>query len=463
MAIRTQGSATAYIVSLVLFGILFVFSLILAVIFKTQVSGAQLQALDATTALRRYVKPDERNRPEILELKARQASKEVSKRVSIVGQLLAENIRLKQLISNSPKSTVQVIKQDMVDAKVSSGQTLIGEVRRLYVERIGDQELIEQHQAEILSFTRRLKAIEQQKMVEAQAYEKTVVDLKRTLTSLQGDSVTYRGQVDTQRQTLEKQLDTARAQTHTTINELRSTIEQQELQIAAQKKRLDELLVGYITGKGGTGYDPTREYDGVITSILSEERLVYIDRGHSDQILLGMTFEVFDEDQGVVVNETGDLRGKATVEVIRTSDRSSLCRVVRLARTKTVNQDDLIANIIYDPNISYRFFVFGDFDIDRTGQMTSTDRRRVETMVTQWGGKLINRLSYNTDFLVLGEEPELPPPLPPNVFDDFRIEQNAAQKKKFQDYQNLIVEAKALSIPILNQNRFLALVGYYRR
>ena len=73
------------------------------------------------TKLRKYVKPDERNRPEVLELKARQASKGAS----IVGQLLAENIRLKQLISNSPKSTVQVIKQDMVDAKVSGGQNFV--------------------------------------------------------------------------------------------------------------------------------------------------------------------------------------------------------------------------------------------------------------------------------------------------------------------------------------------------
>jgi hypothetical protein len=30
-------------------------------------------------------------------------------------------------------------------------------------------------------------------------------------------------------------------------------------------------------------------------------------------------------------------------------------------------------------------------------------------------------------------------------------------------YQKLIGEAKTLSIPVLNQNRFLALVGYYQR
>lgn len=459
MAGRSQGGAPVYIVSLVLFGILFVFSFIFAVIFKTQIGDAQAQALDATSALRQYIKPDERRRPEVLQLKAKQAAKGIS----IVGQLLAENIRLKQLINNAPRSTVDVIKQEMIDANVKAGQTLVGEVRRLGLERAGDQELINQYKKEIEGFTKRIGSIEDQKDTETKAFEATIDDLKSTLTSIQGDFSVFRVQVDDQRETLEQQLDATRAQTQRSINDLRSTIEQKDLRIAAQKKRLDELTEIATTDRGGGVNDPTREYDGVITSILNEEGLVYIDRGRADQILLGMTFEVFDKNQGVSVDESGDLRGKATIEVIRMSDRSSLCRVVRFGRGRTVNEDDLIANVVYDPNVSYRFYVFGDFDIDTTGQVTSTDRRRVKTMVTQWGGQLITNLSYNTDFLVLGQEPDLPAPLAPTEFDPIVLEQHAAQKKKYQEYQDLIAEAKALSIPILNQNRFLALVGYYQR
>ena len=176
-----------------------------------------------------------------------------------------------------------------------------------------------------------------------------------------------------------------------------------------------------------------------------------------------MTFEVFDKDTGVSLDEANELRGKATVDIIRMTERSSLARVVRFTRGQTVNEGDLIANIIYDPNISYRFHVFGAFDIDSTGQATTTDRRRVETMVTQWGGQLVRELSYNSDFLVLGQEPQLPERLPASEFDPVKIERVAAQKRKYETYQGLISEAKALSIPILNQNRFLVLVGYYQR
>ena len=54
-------------------------------------------------------------------------------------------------------------------------------------------------------------------------------------------------------------------------------------------------------------------------------------------------------------------------------------------------------------------------------------------------------------------------PHPASEFDPVKIERVAAQRRKYETYQSLISEAKALSIPILNQNRFLVLVGYYQR
>jgi len=460
MATRTQSGAIGYIISLVLFVMLFLFTFALAVYFRTQITEAQVQAQEATKVVAELIKPKERNRPEVLEMKAKHANTGMS----VVGQMLAENIRLKQLINNTPKSSVDAIKNETAAAGVETGRTLLGEVRRLHAEHAADQELIGQYKTDINAFSKRLQAIEEQKGIEAQEYEKTITLLKSTLTSLQEDTNTFRTQVDGQRQALQEQLESVRAKTDQSVHELRSTIEQKDLQIHAQKKRLDELTGELAsTGKGGSGHDLTREHDGVITSILSEEGLVYIDRGRLDQIFLGMTFEVFNKNSGVIVDETGELRGKATIEIIRMSDRSSLCRVVRAQRGIILDEDDLIANIIYDPNISYRFHVFGEFDIDNTGQVTVTDRRRVETMVTQWGGQLIPKLSYNTDFLVLGKEPELPAPLPRGVVDPIEIERRAAQKRKYIDYQSLINEAKSLSIPILNQNRFLVLVGYYHR
>jgi predicted nucleic acid-binding Zn-ribbon protein len=459
MASRMQGNITPYVISLTLFVILFVFSFTLAVIFKTQVKSAQIQARDASEELTQMIKPNERNRPEVLELKV----KHTSTGASIVGQLLAENSRLKQVINASPRSTLDAIKAEMAAAGVELGQTLLAEIRKLRSEKAYADQLVDRYSGDLKTQQARLGQIEDQRLVQSRDYESTITQLKATLTSLQEDLEIFRGQVDTQRTALEGQFDTVRSQTQRVVNELRSTVEQKDRQIGSQRKRLEELTGELIsTGKSG-GPDLTRESDGQITSILADESLIYIDRGRDDQIVLGMTFEVFDKNAGIVVDETGDLRGKATIEVIRMSEQSSLSRVVRLERGKGIDEDDLIANVVYDPNISYRFYVFGEFDIDDTGQVTTTDRRRVETMISQWGGQLVKKLSYNTDFLVLGRQPDPPEQLPASVFDPVKIEQVAAQKRKYQQYQDLIEEAKALSIPILNQNRFLSLVGYYQR
>ncbi len=459
MAPRMQGNITPYVVSLTLFVILFVFSVTLAIVFKTQIKNAQIQAREANEHLAQVIVPNERNRPEVLEMKVKHSTSGKS----IVGQLLSENTRLKQLINASPRSSLDAITSEMSSIGVDAGQTLISALRNLRAEKEYAQQLVERYRKDIDDQARRVKDIESQSLVQIHEYENTITSLKTTLESLQADFNTFRGQVDSQRQNLEQQLESVRSRTEQSVNELRSTVEQKDRQIASQTKRLEELTGELASTTKSGGPDVTREADGVITSILSEENLVYIDRGHADQIILGMTFEVFDEDAGVFVDDNENIRGKATIEVIRMTDRSSLTRVVRLSRNATINENDLIANVVYDPNISYRFHVFGEFDIDNTGQETATDRRRVETMVTQWGGQLVESLTYNTDFLVLGQEPSPPEALPPGTIDIVIIERTAAQKRKFERYQSLIEEAKSLSIPILNQNRFLMLVGYYQR
>ena len=72
------------------------------------------------------------------------------------------------------------------------------------------------------------------------------------------------------------------------------------------------------------------------------------------------------------------------------------------------------------------------------------------------------RLSPETDFLVLGQEPPLPEE-PRDKTDPVTIENYNKAKSKYETYQNLMVQAKKLSIPVLNQNRFLTMVGYYQR
>ena len=73
------------------------------------------------------------------------------------------------------------------------------------------------------------------------------------------------------------------------------------------------------------------------------------------------------------------------------------------------------------------------------------------------------KLSYDVDYLVLGQEPPLPQAPPPNVVDPTAIAAYVEAQRNYETYQQLIGEARNLNIPILNQNRFLNLIGYYQR
>lgn len=461
MAARMRGSGggAAYAVSLVLFVFLFLVSTILAIVFKTQVDKALVEAKEATTKYKDLIKRAEEGRPDITEMRRNQSAG------SVVGQLLMENERLKHVINASPNASVEAVENNLasIGINVSEGETLVAAIRRMDAERQALEGAVETYNRDLEQLRRRVPEFERQMAEHGTAYKKAVDGLRGDVDSLQKDFTSFQSQADGQRTTLEGQLGSLRARMHANVNELRNNVEVKDQQLAVQKQRLEDLK-RYLTRAGeGAGADPTRESDGKVSSILSEENLVYITRGARDHVQLGMTFEVFDPSVGVFVDEVGDLRGKATVEVIELSDSAALARIVRSERHSVVSEGDHIANLVYDPNVQYTFYIFGKFDIDSTGQPTTTDRRRLESMVRHWGGGLAESLTYSTDFLVLGDEPELPSPLSRDVIDPKVIEQHAAQMRRYREYQGLIGEAKALSIPILNQNRFLSLVGYYRR
>src|SRR5699024_86657 len=135
-----------------------------------------------------------------------------------------------------------------------------------------------------------------------------------------------------------------------------------------------------------------------------------IDRGKYDHVVLGMTFEVFPDDQPVTVTgkNNQENRGLATIQVIEVNRHSSLARIVRKSRGKTVTTGNKIINLIYSPGRTFTFVVSGKFDVDNTGKPSDYDRHRVETMIHDWGGHIDVALNYNVDFLVLGVPPKKP-------------------------------------------------------
>jgi hypothetical protein len=147
--------------------------------------------------------------------------------------------------------------------------------------------------------------------------------------------------------------------------------------------------------------------------------------------------------------------------VVRVGPTSSEARVIRLQPGQTLTEGDLIVNLVYDRNARYNFVVFGNFDLDRNGVATAQDAEVIRRLVTQWGGRLTDRINVDTDFVVLGAEPviptftrdELQDPINQAKFDQARAESDA--------YEDIRRQAQDYNVPILNQNRFLYFVGFY--
>jgi hypothetical protein len=154
-------------------------------------------------------------------------------------------------------------------------------------------------------------------------------------------------------------------------------------------------------------------------------------------------------------------KGKASIEVINVGQNSSQCRVVRSSQGQTLTQGDLCANLVYDRNLKHVFFVYGKFDMDNNGVATDAEAEVVKNLITRWGGKITDKLGPEVDFVVMGKEPTVP------VYSADELQQ-PLNKAKFDEakaaldaYNKTREEAVSLSIPFMNQTRFLYYTGYF--
>ena len=162
--------------------------------------------------------------------------------------------------------------------------------------------------------------------------------------------------------------------------------------------------------------------------------------------------------------ENGDkqVQGKASVEIIRVDPNSSEARVVsRTAGKPPIAEGDYISNIVYDPNATYQFFVYGKFDLDHNGVATAGEADIAKRLIEQWGGKLAADINVNTDFVVIGAEPVVPNLSKEEESDPLLVQRRTQAQADLTQYQDVINKARDLHIPILNQNRFLYFIGYY--
>src|SRR5207237_669052 len=99
-------------------------------------------------------------------------------------------------------------------------------------------------------------------------------------------------------------------------------------------------------------------------------------------------------------------------------------KIMRIPAKDTVNT-----------NIKYNFVVYGDFDMDRNGVATPGEADIVKRLITQWGGKLMDLVNVDTDFVVLGKEPVLPTFTKEELQDPFNAKKLADAQAALDAYQ----------------------------
>ncbi len=454
MAVRGRnGGGVGLIVALILLVVLSVILTIVSIVFYLQWSKTDQLALAAVTDKARYVREAEENQGPIKALAA-------NPQASVVGQLMKENQQLKNVIIGDPTASYQTIADAIQANDALRENPAILTVYQGSAATVTDlQNQLAQAQRDKTELSQQIEQLQKSNDQVAAQFRDNLKQLESRLTIKQGELDAYSGSVKGEFDKLNTRMGEIQSQSAEAEKALQAELQKKKEEITLLEARLAEIPVA---SSKAPELDPSLQPDGDIVSVGRDQDLAFINRGRADRLVLGMTFEVFEHDTLPGRDAFGELRGKASVEVVNMQENASTVRIVRRTN-RAIVAGDIIANVVYDPNLTLRFFFFGDFDIDTLGSAQTADRRRLENMVSDWGGKVMEKLSYQTDFLVLGAEPRLPEPLSSGTTDAATIERHEQARLRFEAYQSLVGEARALKIPILNQNRFLYLVGYYQR
>jgi hypothetical protein len=203
------------------------------------------------------------------------------------------------------------------------------------------------------------------------------------------------------------------------------------------------------------------EPDGKIILVDDQAKIVYINLGSDDRVYRGLTFSIYDKDQPIPRNG----KGKAEVEVYNIEKNVSAARILRVDPKNAIVVNDAAANLIWDSKKTNTFVVAGDFDLKGEGRIDLEANEKIRKMVVQWGGKVSDSVTADTDFVILGTPPEVgqKPTLEETETYPNAMERYEQAVERLANYKQVQSQASTLSIPILNAERFLYFIGYKTR
>ncbi len=461
--VRTQRSAPPY--ALVVFIFLFLLAATAAILLYLKVGKADQSALTARQNLELLASTADQNNPTIIDLKNNATADN-----TVIGQLLHQINELESKISgNSAMPVSRLINQSgpisttLTKAGLADQPPLLLAVSTLHTQLQSSQNAVKQLNDQIAGYQRRFQTTRTSFKDDINAINNKLASAQKRIDALTTQINAANTQVSTVSGTLQQQI-TSEQQKY--ISELRGQvvqIQQLKQELRSRLSVVQDLrnqIAAYRAPNTGANAILSQA-DGKVIRVSPATRHVYINIGSKQHVTVGLTFAVYPADLGVAGGAAGSISG--SISVIRVGQYASVCRITHLEPGRQVFIGDLIANPIFRKELGrqYHFVVYGDFDVNGNGIPTAAGRRQIVQLIRSWGGIVNKHLSTQTDFLVLGAKPG-------NStlnFNGVQTVQTAAltaqQTADQQRYEQLVQKAQNLSVPILNANRFLAMIGYY--
>lgn len=452
MAARTSTGLGVGI-AVTLLGIATLGLFVTTIIMGSKASTERKRAEEQEQRTAEFIREDERAQDRVVRLKeqAKQARK------SLVGYLIDGQGDLMQRVTGARSDGPADL--DTRFGEAAKTQSLLT--------------LYKNAQSEIASLTNQLKQAQQS---EEKARQERVDDSKRiavidksmrdTTAALNAEVDKYKGEVDSLRASIDdirkqSQASERRAADEFAAKEAALQAEIDKLQKeAVLDKALVQRLQDELKGKRFVGESEYALVDAEVIALNSADNTATISIGRKDKLRVGMTFEVYSDARSIRPDEkTGEYpAGKAAVEVVSMDDNTANVRILREKRGNPLVRGDVLANAVYDPRKVYKFVIFGAFDANRDGLSSIEEANVWRAKITSWGGKPLDDLSGEVDYLILGDRPPVPPE-PPATAPVESVENWIRISQAAQRYDELFKRASETSIPVLNENRLRTLIG----
>ncbi|MBN1942476.1 MAG: hypothetical protein JW849_04190 [Phycisphaerae bacterium] len=254
-------------------------------------------------------------------------------------------------------------------------------------------------------------------------------------------------------QDVQETLDKSKEELQQDLSAKEKRLEEAVLELGAKEEKIRRLEEELHRLHGSRKTEVVNKADGQIEKIVRNAGLCYVNIGGKDQVQPGMTLAVYSKKGVKQENIKGSLR------VTNVSDDFSECKIVREDKNAPIVVGDDVANIAFHPVRKHVFVVKGLFDLYGTGAATDLGADQVKDVIRKAGGIVEDEIGYQTDYIVMGEEP-LKPTKPEEDAPPAAQQAYQMQLRSWREYQKLLEKASSLRIPILNTNRFLLLTGY---